>query len=83
MGAATAVQPVNKNLFGEIIAVSSIERQKETRNKNFKARNERIRTRFNELHNDKRIRYDDVMTTLSLEFCLAEKTILRALKGRN
>lgn len=54
-----------------------------TRANNFKARNQRIRTRFNELHNDKRIRYDDVMDTLAMEFCLAQTTILKALKSED
>ncbi len=54
-----------------------------TRGNNFKARNQRIRTRFNELHNDKRIRYDDVMTTLAMEFCLAQTTIMKALKSED
>jgi len=52
-----------------------------TRKRNHEARTERIRSRFNELHNDRRIRYDDVLESLSREFCLAQSTILSALKS--
>jgi hypothetical protein len=83
MGAATAEQPQNKNLFGEVVAISRSGKIAETRKKNSSARNERIRLRFNELFNDRRIRYDDVMNTLALEFCLAQSTIMKMLKKRD
>ena len=71
-----------KNLFGETVPISRESKIADTRKKNSSARNERIRERFNELHHDRRIRYDDVMETLSKEFCLAQSTIMKALKDK-
>jgi hypothetical protein len=76
--------PQTLSLFeGEFAVNKHIEKITAIKKKNFAARNERIRSRFNELHNDRRIRYDDVMNTLALEFCLAQSTILKALKQKD
>lgn len=51
-----------------------------TRTGNTLARNERIRTRFNELYNTERKRLDDVIEILATEFCIAKRTVESALK---
>ena len=46
------------------------------------ARDERIKSRFNELHNGKqRLRIDDVLNKLAEEFSLAAGTIQQILNG--
>jgi hypothetical protein len=52
-----------------------------TRKRNFEARNERIRMRFNALYNQERKRIDDVIVILTEEFCLSKSTIESVLKG--
>jgi hypothetical protein len=81
-GQSTA-HPETLSLFsGEFAVNDRVAKVTAIKKKNFSARNKRIQIRFNELHNDKRIRYDDVMETLALEFCLAKSTILKALKSK-
>jgi len=51
-----------------------------TRTANTEARNQRIREAFNKKYNEDRKRYDDVITELCTEFCLAKRTVENALK---
>jgi hypothetical protein len=44
------------------------------------ARYRAIKDRFDQLYNDKRIRYDDVIRKLGEEFFISEHTVLRILK---
>ena len=62
-------------------SLSRIEKSVLIRKKNKAARNERIRTRFNELYNVERKRIDDAIDTLCEEFSLAKSTIESALRG--
>lgn len=78
MQMATAKNPTRKGK--QTIRISKMV---DTRQKNYRARTQRIRDRFNQLHEGQRIRYDDVMHILSIEFCLAQRTIMSALKERD
>ena len=84
MAESTGETPQTLSLFqGEFAATTRFDRIAETRKKNSSERNRRIAIRFNELHNDKRIRYDDVLETLSKEFMLEQSTILKILKKKD
>jgi len=48
---------------------------------NLERRNETIKSRFDVLYNEERLRYDDVIKKLAEEFSLANSTIESVLKG--
>jgi hypothetical protein len=54
---------------------------KHIRTRNALARHQRVRERFQELYNIKRIRYDDVIERLCAEFFYQESTVKRILSS--
>lgn len=53
------------------------------RKRNTQRRHEKVRERCNELYNEKRIRWDDVIETLSEEFGISPATIERKILKSN
>ncbi len=54
----------------------------DTLKNNTRVRNNRIQNRFNQLYNENRMRYDDVINTLCEEFFLSKRRIETVMKGQ-
>lgn len=52
----------------------------ETRKRNTQTRYEKVRNKVNELYNEKRLRYDDVIKKVAEDFVMSERTIRNILK---